>query len=77
MSAPSKANISKLENPARVAANHRHGTKHAYEEATNYTKPWGGQNVSHNASEGIEPRNYPYCIGSRVSFPGNQYQDTR
>ncbi len=27
MSAPSKANISKLENPARVAANHRHGTK--------------------------------------------------
>jgi len=27
MSAPSKANISKPDNPARVAANHRHGTE--------------------------------------------------
>jgi len=26
MSAPSKANIGKLDNPARVRANHRHGT---------------------------------------------------
>jgi len=27
MSAPSKANISKLDNPARVTGNHRHGTE--------------------------------------------------
>jgi len=27
MSAPSKANISKLDNPARVTVNHRHGTE--------------------------------------------------
>jgi len=27
MGAPSKANISKLDNPARVTANHRHGTE--------------------------------------------------
>ena len=27
--------------------------------------------------KGIEPRNNPYCIGSRVSCPGNQYQDAR
>ena len=27
MSAPSKANISKLDNPARVMANHLHGTE--------------------------------------------------
>ena len=27
MSAPSKANISKLDNPARVTASHRHGTE--------------------------------------------------
>ena len=27
MSAPSKANIGKLDNPARVTANHRHGTE--------------------------------------------------
>ncbi len=27
MSAPSKANISKLGNPARVTVNHRHGTE--------------------------------------------------
>jgi len=27
MSAPSKANIGKLGNPARVTANHRHGTE--------------------------------------------------
>jgi len=27
MSAPRKANISKLDNPARVTANHQHGTK--------------------------------------------------
>ena len=27
MSAPSKANISKPDNPARVASNHRHGTE--------------------------------------------------
>ncbi|MBU1784776.1 MAG: glycogen/starch synthase [Candidatus Omnitrophica bacterium] len=27
MSAPSKANVSKLDNPARVTANHRHGTE--------------------------------------------------
>jgi len=27
MSATSKANISKLDNPARVTANHRHGTE--------------------------------------------------
>ena len=47
------------------------------EEVTTHAKPWRGQFVSHNASEGIEPRNYSHCIGSRVSFPGNQYQDTR
>jgi len=28
-------------------------------EVTNHAKPWRGQFVSHNASEGIEPRNYP------------------
>ena len=27
MSAPSKANVGKLDNPARVTANHRHGTE--------------------------------------------------
>lgn len=27
MSVPSEANIGKLENPARVTANHRHGTE--------------------------------------------------
>ncbi len=27
MSAPSKANIGKLDNPARVKANHQHGTE--------------------------------------------------
>jgi len=27
MSVPSKANIGKPDNPARVAANHRHGTE--------------------------------------------------
>jgi len=27
MGAPSKANINKLDNPARVTANHRHGTE--------------------------------------------------
>jgi len=27
MSAPSKANVNKLDNPARVAANHQHGTE--------------------------------------------------
>ena len=27
MSAPSKANMDKLDNPARVTANHRHGTE--------------------------------------------------
>ena len=77
MSAPSKANVSKPDNPARVTVNHRHGTEHAYDEVTSYAKPWEGRSVSHNASEGIEPRNIPYCIGSRVSFSGNQYWSTR
>jgi len=27
ISAPSKSNIGKLDNPARVTANHRHGTE--------------------------------------------------
>lgn len=37
-------------------------------------KPQSRQVFSHNASEGIEPQNNPYCIGSRISFSGNQYR---
>lgn len=35
-------------------------------------EPQMRQIFSRNASEGIEPQNNPYCIGSRISFSGNR-----
>ena len=46
----------------------------AYKEVTNYAKPWERSYVSHNASEGIQPRNIPCCIRSRVSVQANCHQ---
>ena len=37
----------------------------------------GATSATMRKREGIEPRNYPYCIGSRVSFPGSQYRYVR
>ncbi len=33
--------------------------------------------VSHNASEGIESRNIPYCTGPRILYSGSQYRNAR
>ena len=49
----------------------------AREEATNHVKPKGRRMIGHNASEGIEPRNFPCCTGPRVSYPGSQQRDMR
>jgi hypothetical protein len=64
--APSAANIGKPANPARPKLNQQVGTEQAHKEVTNNARPWERCYVSHNASEGIEPRNIAYCTGSRV-----------
>ena len=33
--------------------------------------------IGHNASEGIEPRNFHRCIGPKVSCPGSQQRGKR
>jgi len=57
MSAPSKANISKLDNPARVTVNHRHGTE---------LWVWGG-NKSYEATGRAVCQ--PQCASVKVSSP--------
>ena len=37
----------------------------------------GSLSAAMRKREGVEPRNIPYCTGSRSSFSGNQYQCTR
>ena len=49
----------------------------ACEEATNHVKPKGWRMIGHNASEGIEPRNFHRRIGPRVTFPGSQQRGAR
>ena len=49
----------------------------ACEEATNHVKPKGWRMIGHNASEGIEPRNFHRRIGPRVISPGSQQCGTR
>ncbi len=59
---PTKADISKLDNPARAKANHQSlELNHVDSETTGYLKPWERQFASHNASEGVEPRNNHRC----------------
>ncbi len=48
MSAPNKANISKLDNPACERLTTSTELNHTYEEVTNYAKLWRGRFVSHN-----------------------------
>ena len=37
----------------------------------------GSLSAAMRKCEGVEPRNNQHCIGSRISFFGNQYQCTR
>ncbi len=37
----------------------------------------GSLSAAMRKREGVEPRNYQHCTGSRSSFSGNQYQYTR
>jgi len=55
-------------------------------QARTELRVWGGNKpcgaggkvmVGHNASEGMEPRNYHRRTGPRVSFPGSQNRDMR
>ena len=49
----------------------------AREEATNHVKPKGWRMIGHNASEGIEPRNFHRRTGPRVTSPGSQQRGIR
>ena len=49
----------------------------AREEVTNHVKPKGRRMIGHNASEGIEPRNFRRRIGPKVTSPGSQHCGTR
>ena len=40
-------------------------------------KPKGWRMIGHNASEGIEPRNFLRRTGPRVTFPGSQHRGVR
>ncbi len=37
----------------------------------------GSLSAAMRKREGVEPRKFPYCTGSRSSFSGNQYQYIR
>ena len=37
----------------------------------------GSLSAAMRKREGVESRNNSYCIGSRISYSGNQYQCTR
>ncbi len=37
----------------------------------------GSLSAAMRKREGVEPRKFPYCTGSKISFSGNQYQYTR
>ena len=47
------------------------------EEATNHVTPEGWRMIGHNASEGMEPRNFHRRIGPRGIFPGSQQRGVR
>ena len=49
----------------------------ARKEVTNYVKPKGWRMIGHNASEGIEPRNFRRRTGPRVTSPGSQHRGMR
>ena len=40
-------------------------------------KPKGWRMIGHNASEGIEPRNFHRCTGPKVTCPGSQQRGMR
>jgi len=48
-----------------------------YIEVTRYAKLKERRMISHNASEGNQPRNLTSCIGPRVTPPGSQQRYTR
>ena len=77
MGAPSEAGVYKPDNPARPKANHRAGTELCMQGGNELHGAIGKENIGHNASEGIEPRNNQRCTGPRVSFPGSQQRGKR
>ena len=59
MSAPSEAGAHQPDNPARPKANHQVGTELCAQGGNELREAIGKEQVGHNASEGIQPRNTP------------------
>ena len=68
--APRKANVDKPANPARTKPNQQFGTEPGTRGGNETCEALGKECVSHNASEGIEPRKrHNNAVGQGLQFP--------